>query len=175
MWDKGGVRLRAPERATPFHIVLHEPEIPPNTGNVARLAAATGCRLHLIHPLGFKTDDKSVRRAGLDYWHLVDLVEHQDLESFELSRSSLGLGRRYLFTGKATRSFLDVSFELGDSLVFGRESTGLPDSLTDQFPDECVAIPTLGAVRSLNLANAVSIALYEALRQTGCLAGAELR
>lgn len=173
MWDKGGIRLRAPERSTPFHLVLHEPEIPPNTGNVARLAAATGCRLHLIHPLGFRTDDKAVRRAGLDYWHLVDILEHSDLAAFERVRA--GSGKRYLFTGKATRSFLDVRFDLGDSLVFGRESTGLPDGLTDAFPDECVAIPTLGAVRSLNLANAVSIGLYEALRQTGCLAGAELR
>jgi tRNA (cytidine/uridine-2'-O-)-methyltransferase len=167
VWDKGGIRLRAQPRPTPFHLVLVEPEIPPNTGNAARLCAATGCRLHLVHPLGFSTDDKAVRRAGLDYWHLVDVVEHASLDAFETARG--GQGRRYLFTGKTGRSFLDVHFELGDYLVFGRESSGLPDELTDAFPEECVAIPTLGPVRSLNLANAAALGVYEALRQTGCL------
>jgi tRNA (cytidine/uridine-2'-O-)-methyltransferase len=173
VWDKGGVRLRARAHPTPFHVVLVEPEIPPNTGNAARLCAATGCRLHLVHPLGFSTDDKAVRRAGLDYWHLVDIVEHPNLEALEHTRA--GAGRRYLFTGKAQKSFLDVRFELGDYLVFGRESVGLPESLTDAFPDECIGIPTLGPVRSLNLANAVALGVYEALRQTGLLSQAELR
>lgn len=184
MWDKGGVRLRGRERRTPFHVVLVEPEIPPNTGNAARLCAATGCRLHLVHPLGFSTDDKAVRRAGLDYWHLVDIVEHQNLEAFDAARAAASLqtstpgarsGRRYLFTGKAARSFFDVRYELGDYLVFGRESVGLPEELTAAFPGECVAIPTLGQVRSLNLANAVALAVYEALRQTGCFDEVELR
>jgi tRNA (cytidine/uridine-2'-O-)-methyltransferase len=168
----GSARLRAPRREVPFHVVLVEPEIPPNTGNAARLCAATGCRLHLVHPLGFSTDDKAVRRAGLDYWHLVDWTSHESFAAFEVARA--GQGRRFLFTGKSSRSFLDVKYELGDYLVFGKESVGLPDALVDAYPEETVAIPTLGAVRSLNLANAVALGVYEALRQTGCLDQAEL-
>lgn len=163
----GSARLRAPARVVPFHVVLVEPEIPPNTGNAARLCAATGCRLHLVHPLGFSTDDKAVRRAGLDYWHLVDWTAHANFAAFEEARAKKG--RRFLFTGKAARSFLDVRYELGDYLVFGKESAGLADELVDAHPDETVGIPTLGAVRSLNLANAVALGVYEALRQTGCL------
>jgi len=160
-------RLRAPAVALPFHVVLVEPEIPPNTGNVARLCAATGARLHLVHPLGFRTDDKAVRRAGLDYWHLVDVVEHADFSTWEAQRAPAA--RRFFFTGKARRSFLDVEFRLGDALVFGRESVGLDLERVGAQPEELVGIPTLGAVRSLNLANSVALGLYEALRQTGCL------
>ena len=160
-------RLRAPTVPTPFHVVLVEPEIPPNTGNVARLCAATGCRLHLVHPLGFRIDEKAVRRAGLDYWHLVDLAEHADFQAFERSRAPAA--RRFFFTGKARRSFLHVPFQLGDALIFGRESVGLDLAQLGARDEELVAIPTLGAVRSLNLANAVALGVYEALRQTGCL------
>lgn len=160
-------RLRAPRVPTPFHVVLVEPEIPPNTGNAARLCAATGCRLHLVHPLGFRTDEKAVRRAGLDYWHLVDVVEHASWSAFEAAQPPSA--RRFLFSGKATRSFLDVEFTLGDVLVFGKESTGLDEALLDRHPDQVVGIPTLGEVRSLNLANSVALGVYEALRQTGCL------
>lgn len=166
------LRLRAPGRATPFHVVLVEPEIPPNTGNAARLCAATGCRLHLVHPLGFKTDDKAVRRAGLDYWHLVDLVEHESWAAFETHRA--GQGRCFFFTGKTSTSYLKAHFEQGDYLVFGRESVGLPEWLLRERREECVGIPTLGAVRSLNLANSVALGVYEALRQTGCLDQAHL-
>ncbi len=156
-------RLRGPGLSEPLNVVLVEPEIPPNTGNIARLCAATGSRLHLVHPLGFSVDEKAVRRAGLDYWHLVSVVEHPDLAAFERARA--GRGRRYLFSGKATRSYLDVSYAPGDHLLFGRESVGLPDPLLAAHPDEIVGIPMPGAVRSLNLANAVAIAVYEALRQ----------
>ncbi len=169
-----GERLRARAATAPFHVVLVEPEIPPNTGNIARLSAATGCPLHLVGPLGFRTDEKAVRRAGLDYWHLVDLTEHAALEAAEavIAARAASLGREsrtWLFSGRARRSYLDVAFRPGDALVFGKESAGLSEALVEARASEVVAIPTLGAVRSLNLANAVSIALYEALRQNGLL------
>ena len=165
-------------------MVLVEPEIPPNTGNIARLCAATRCPLHLVGKLGFRIDEKAVRRAGLDYWHLVDVRSHPDLEAAEADiasdkpaaagkpGSSLEalLPRSWLFTGRATRSYLDVPFRPGDALIFGRESVGLPDALIESRAQMTVAIPTLGEVRSLNLANAVAIAVYEALRQIGALA-----
>lgn len=168
-------RLRAPTLEQPFHIVLIEPEIPPNTGNIARLCAATGSVLHLVGPLGFRIDEHAVRRAGLDYWHLVELQAHATLaqaEAHVLGRCPQA--RTWLFSGKAERSYLDVQYNAGDLLVFGKESIGLPDDLLQQRPDQLLGIPTLGAVRSLNLANAVSIALYEALRQISALAPAKL-
>jgi tRNA (cytidine/uridine-2'-O-)-methyltransferase len=146
--------------------VLVEPEIPPNTGNVARLCAATSSVLHLVGTLGFRVDEKSVRRAGVDYWHLVDVRRHLDLAHF---RHALPDSRWLLFSASAERSYLDADFRPGDALVFGRESVGLPDDLLAEHPDRVFGIPTLGAVRSLNLANAVSIVLYEALRQMGAL------
>jgi tRNA (cytidine/uridine-2'-O-)-methyltransferase len=151
-------------------VVLVEPEIPPNTGNVARLAAATASPLHLVGPLGFRIDDKSVRRAGLDYWHLVDLRRHLDFAHFlHAFRAESPSGQLHLFTAKCERSYLRARFAPGDALVFGRESVGLPETLLEQHKERALAIPTLGAVRSLNLANAVGIALFEALRQTGTL------
>jgi tRNA (cytidine/uridine-2'-O-)-methyltransferase len=170
-----GLRLRAAGGLWPFQIVLVEPEIPPNTGNIARLCAATRAHLHLVEPLGFRIDEQAVRRAGLDYWPLVTLSTHPD---YATARARLAAAqpnaRHFLFTGKAERSYLDVAFQPGDVLVFGKESVGLPESLLSAHPDEHVGIPTLGPVRSLNLANAVAIALYEALRQVGDLAGAKL-
>jgi tRNA (cytidine/uridine-2'-O-)-methyltransferase len=163
-------RLRAPGLEQPFHIVLVEPEIPPNTGNVARLCAATGCPLHLVGSLGFRIDEHAVRRAGLDYWHLVSVHQHDDLESAERMMAS----RSWLFSGKAARSYLDADFRYGDALVFGKESVGLPDALLDERGDQVIGIPTIGPVRSLNLANTVAIALYEALRRNGALAAASL-
>ncbi|MFZ5895943.1 MAG: tRNA (cytidine(34)-2'-O)-methyltransferase [Myxococcota bacterium] len=168
-------RLRARAVRRPLHIVLVEPEIPPNTGNIARLAAATGCPLHLVGVLGFRIDAHAVRRAGLDYWEHVELHQHRTLEEAEanLSWSTEGRGARtYLFSGRAERSFLDVKFGFGDRLVFGKESVGLPDELIGARAEDVVGIPMLGPVRSLNLANAVSIAVYEALRQLGVLAEA---
>lgn len=164
-------RLRAAKPAVPFHLVLVEPEIPPNTGNVARLGAATGSPLHLVGRLGFRIDEHSVRRAGVDYWHLVDVRQHVDFPQFvhAFEQSSPG-GRMHLFSALATRSYLDAEFRPGDALVFGKESVGLPEEITAKYSDRLVGIPTLGAVRSLNLANAVGIGLFEALRQAGALA-----
>ncbi len=163
-------RLRCPPPSEPFHVVLIEPEIPPNTGNVARLCAATGSRLHLVGKLGFSVDEHAVRRAGLDYWHLVAVEQHEGLEGAEASieRSSSG-ARLWFFSGHATRSYLDADFEPGDAFVFGKESVGLPSELLDARAATALAIPTLGGVRSHNLANAVAIVLYEALRKTGQL------
>jgi tRNA (cytidine/uridine-2'-O-)-methyltransferase len=167
------LRLRSQPVERPFQVVLVEPEIPPNTGNVARLCAATRAPLHLVGKLGFRIDEHAVRRAGLDYWHLVDVKTHETLAAAEAAidaeRPFGRIPRRYFFSGHATRSYLDVKFELGDVLVFGKESVGLPDALLQERADEVVGIPMSGLVRSHNLANSVAIALYEALRQTGVL------
>jgi tRNA (cytidine/uridine-2'-O-)-methyltransferase len=167
------LRLRAQPVERPFHVVLVEPEIPPNTGNVARLCAATRAPLHLVGKLGFRIDEHAVRRAGLDYWHLVDVKTHETLAAAEAAiDAERPFGRvpaRYFFSGHATRSYLDVKFELGDVLIFGKESVGLPEQLLQERADEVVGIPMSGLVRSHNLANSVAIALYEALRQTGVL------
>jgi tRNA (cytidine/uridine-2'-O-)-methyltransferase len=162
-------RLRAVPLANPLRIVLVEPEIPQNTGNVARLAAATKSPLHLVGRLGFRIDEKAVRRAGLDYWHLVELEQHLDLAHFEYEHPS---ARLRLFSAVATRSYLDAGFRPGDALVFGKESVGLDPTLLDHHQDAVFGIPTLGPVRSLNLANAVAIVVYEALRQAGALGAA---
>jgi tRNA (cytidine/uridine-2'-O-)-methyltransferase len=158
----------------PFHVVLVEPEIPPNTGNVARLCAATHCPLHLVGKLGFRIDEHAVRRAGLDYWHLVDLRLHETLEAAERAIATENRRaeppRTWLLSGRSKRSYLEVSYRLGDVFVFGKESVGLPDELLERRADETLGIPMLGEVRSHNLANAVAIVVYEALRQTGCLA-----
>ena len=162
-------RLRAAPLADPFRIVLVEPEIPQNTGNIARLAAATRSPLHLVGRLGFRIDEKAVRRAGLDYWHLVDLEQHLDLAHFVHEHPG---ARLRLFSAVADTSYLDAAFRPGDALVFGKESVGLDPDLLDRHPGAVFGIPTLGPVRSLNLANAVAIVVYEALRQAGALAGA---
>jgi tRNA (cytidine/uridine-2'-O-)-methyltransferase len=164
-------RLRARPLSTPFHVVLVEPEIPPNTGNVARLCAATASPLHLVGTLGFRIDEQSVRRAGVDYWHLVDVRRHLDFAHFmhEFQKASPE-GRLHLFSAVTDKSYLATDFRPGDALVFGRESVGLPDDLLAQYKDRVIGIPTLGAVRSLNLANAVGIALFEAHRASGVFA-----
>ncbi len=156
-----GPKLRAAPTTSPFHVVLVEPEIPPNTGAIARTCGATQSPLHLVGQLGFQIDDHAVRRAGLDYWDLVDIHLHQSFESFEESEPDR---RIHLFSAGASRSYLEARFEPGDALVFGRESVGLPRELL-QDRQNVWAIPTIGAVRSLNLSNAVAIVLYEALRQ----------
>jgi tRNA (cytidine/uridine-2'-O-)-methyltransferase len=172
-------RLRARALVRPFHVVLVEPEIPPNTGNVARLCAATACALHLVEPLGFRTDAHAVRRAGLDYWHLVEVYQHGDLETADQSvhqlRRAEDSNESWFFSGRARRSYLDTPFRHGDALVFGKESVGLPESLLEAHEDHVIAIPTLGPVRSLNLANAVAIVVYEALRRSGALVVDESR
>ncbi|HEY3668501.1 MAG TPA: tRNA (cytidine(34)-2'-O)-methyltransferase, partial [Polyangiaceae bacterium] len=154
------------------HIVLVEPEIPPNTGNVARLCAATLCPLHLVGKLGFRIDEHAVRRAGLDYWHLVEVIQHHTLQDAERAIAELSperAPRTWLFSGHARRSYLDADFQLGDALVFGKESVGLPGALLAERGDRVIGIPMPGHVRSHNLANSVSIAVYEALRQNGAL------
>ena len=166
-------RARGRLASRPLQVVLVEPEIPPNTGNIARLCAATGSALHLVGPLGFEISEKAVRRAGLDYWHLVDLHRHSDLEAAERAiRAAAAPGadpRSWLFSGRGTRSYLEIEFRPGDALVFGKESVGLPDALLERRADQVLAIPMPGAVRSLNLSNAVAIVVYEALRQLGRL------
>jgi tRNA (cytidine/uridine-2'-O-)-methyltransferase len=165
-------RLRAATIERPFHVVLVEPEIPPNTGNIARLCAATCCPLHLVEPLGFSIDAHAVRRAGLDYWPLVEVRTHPSLTAAEAAireQAAAQEPRFWLLSGKATRSYLDVQLRRGDSFVFGKESVGLPEQLLREHPDRALGIPTLGPVRSLNLANTVAIVLYEALRQIGAL------
>jgi tRNA (cytidine/uridine-2'-O-)-methyltransferase len=159
-------RLRAAPLETPLRVVLVEPEIPQNTGNIARLTAATRSSLHLVGKLGFRIDEHAVRRAGLDYWHLVDLHQHETLPSFELANPGAKL---FLYSAKATKSFLEADVAPGDALVFGKESVGLSDEILERHPDRIYGIPTLGAVRSLNLSNAVSIVLFEALRRLGAL------
>jgi tRNA (cytidine/uridine-2'-O-)-methyltransferase len=164
--------LRTHAVPRPFHIVLVEPEIPPNTGNVARLCAATLCPLHLVGKLGFRIDEHAVRRAGLDYWHLVEVIQHETLHDAEQRVATFSPDRRpktWLFSGHARRSYLDVKFELGDALVFGKESVGLPETLLAERGEQVIGIPMPGHVRSHNLANSVSIAVYEALRQNGAL------
>ena len=147
-----------------LHIALWEPEIPPNTGNIARLCAATGARLHLIGRLGFRIDDKSVRRAGLDYWPHVDLVQHATWDAFAASVP----GRLWLIDNPAPRRYTDAEFRDGDILLFGSETKGLPDDLRSRFAGQLLSIPMpTGKVRSLNLATSAGIVLYEAYRQIG--------
>jgi tRNA (cytidine/uridine-2'-O-)-methyltransferase len=145
-----------------FHIVLVEPEIPPNTGNIGRLCLATGSTLHLIKPLGFSLDDRELKRAGLDYWKEVEV---RLWDSFDALRKSIELDGRFFFlTTKSDRAYWDVAFRPGDYLVFGRETKGLPESLLAAHPEELLTIPMRGT-RSLNLATAVGIVLFEAMRQ----------
>ena len=148
-----------------MHVVLYQPEIPPNTGSVARLCAATLTPLHLIKPLGFKIDDKHLKRAGLDYWEFVDLHVHNSWQHF-LEQST---GKRLLyFSKKASRSYTQVSFAEDDYLVFGPETRGLPEEWIALNAKRALRIPMMGTgVRSLNLSNAVAIVLYEGLRQLG--------
>lgn len=161
-------RLRAHPPSAPFHVVLVEPEIPPNTGNIARLCAATGSPLHLVGQLGFRIDEHAVRRAGVDYWHLVDVRQHLDFAHFlHAFRAASPGGNLWLFSAVTDRSYTSVETRPGDALVFGKESVGLSEEILDAHRESVVGIPTIGAVRSLNLANAVSIALFEALRRVG--------
>jgi tRNA (cytidine/uridine-2'-O-)-methyltransferase len=148
-----------------LNVVLLEPEIPPNTGNIGRLCLATGSVLHLVEPLGFSLDDKLLKRAGLDYWPLVKLRTWSNWESF-VAGQPIG-AKMWFLTTKARSNYWDVQFGDGDYLVFGRETRGLPESLLASSPETCVTIPMAPETRSLNLATAVGIVLYEAVRQIG--------
>ena len=145
-----------------FNIVLVEPEIPQNAGNIARTCAATGTRLHMIRPLGFEVSDKYLKRAGLDYWNLVEVLYY---DSFDELTEKYPDGRFLFFTTKARQRHCDGAFKDGDFLVFGKETKGLPEELLLKHKGECLRIPMREAARSLNLSNSVAIALYEALRQ----------
>lgn len=147
-----------------LHVVLFQPEIAPNTGNVGRMCAVTRSRLHLIHPLGFEVSDRHLRRAGMDYWRSLDVHHHESWESFLASPQRPE--RLWLFTTKAERTMWQVSFADGDGLVFGRESSGCPEWLHDWAGERRVTIPQMNPdLRSLNLSTAVGVAAYEALRQ----------
>ena len=148
-----------------FDIILYQPEIPPNTGNIIRLCANTGCRLHLIHPLGFELDDKRMRRAGLDYAEFAELKEWPSLEK---CIESLQHNRIYACSTKGTQTHSDAKFLPGDAFLFGPETRGLPTETLDSFPaDHILRIPMRSGSRSMNLSNAVSVMVYEAWRQCG--------
>jgi tRNA (cytidine/uridine-2'-O-)-methyltransferase len=147
-----------------FNVVLVEPEIPQNTGNIARTCAATGCVLHLVGPLGFSLDDRYLKRAGLDYWSLVDVRYYENYREFEEKNPSASM---YFLTTKAKKCYADVAYESGCYLVFGKETAGLPQELLNAHREKCVRIPMVDDARSLNLSNSVAIVVYEALRQNG--------
>jgi len=153
--ERGWPRLYRHSMEPNFNVVLYRPEIPQNTGNIGRLCVGTGCRLHLVRPLGFSLDEKRVRRAGLDYWPNLQLEVHDHWEPD---------ARCILLTKKAEKSVFDLDFKKGDQLVFGPESSGLPDEWLNAHPEQCYALPQVGPVRSQNLSNAVSAVVYLGLR-----------
>lgn len=144
-----------------LNIVLVEPQIPENTGNIARTCAVTGARLHLVRPLGFEVTDKHLKRAGLDYWHLLDITYYDNLDDFFAKNS----GPFFYFTSKGRHRHTDVTYPDGSYLVFGREDAGLPERLLFENPDHCVRMPMRKGVRCLNLSNSVAVGVYEALPQ----------
>lgn len=147
-----------------MNIVLVEPKIPQNTGNIGRLCAATGSRLHLVGELGFSTDDKYLKRAGLDYWKFLDVTYHKDFAAFEKTRAA---GNMYLLTTKGKKCYSEASFKPDDYLVFGSETVGLSEDIRNKYSEGCLRIPIIDEARSLNLGNCVGILLFEALRQCG--------
>ena len=152
------------ERSQRMNIVLHQPEIPANTGNIGRTCVATGTSLHLIEPLGFRINEKELKRAGMDYWDKLDVYRYMNYEEF-LSKN---LGAKiWMATTKAKRVYSDVKFGQDDYIMFGKESGGIPEEILIEHEENCIRIPMLDSIRSLNLSNSVSIVLYEALRQQG--------
>ena len=147
-----------------INLVLVEPEIPQNTGNIARTCAATGCKLHIVKPMGFTIDDKKLKRAGLDYWHLLGIQYYENLDDFFEKNKG---GRFFYSTTKGINTYSEDSYKDGDYILFGKETKGLPEELLVQNKDNCIRIPMIDEARSLNLSNAVAIVAYEALRQTG--------
>lgn len=146
----------------PFHIVLVEPQIPANTGNISRTCAATGAHLHLVRPLGFSTDDRTLKRAGLDYWHAVSIHYY---DSFQEVKERYVQGRFFCATTKAAKKYTDFQYKDGDLFVFGKETAGLSAEILEAHADTLIRMPMTDAVRSLNLSNSAAIALYEGLRQ----------
>ena len=147
-----------------LNLVLMEPEIPQNTGNIARTCAATGARLHLVEPMGFRVDDKKLKRAGLDYWHLLDITYYPSAEAFFAAHPDETF---FYFSTKAPRAYTEVRYPARAFLVFGKETAGLPEALLKANPDTTVRIPMISEARSLNLSNAAAVGAYEALRQWG--------
>lgn len=145
-----------------FNIVLHEPEIPQNTGNIARTCSVTGCALHIIKPMGFEIDDKKLKRAGLDYWHELNITYYENTEEFFEKHKNDNI---YFFTTKAPHCYSDIEFKDGDYMMFGKETAGIPEYILKSRLEQCVRIPMRENLRSLNLSNSVAIAVYEALRQ----------
>jgi len=145
-----------------FNVVLVEPEIPANTGNVARTCSVTGCSLHLVEPLGFSIDNRQLKRAGLDYWHLLDVHIYRDIDEFLAKADGTLL---FFASTRGGQKYTDVCYPPGAYLVFGKETKGLPDSMLERYPDRTVRIPMRSDVRSLNLSNSVAILVYEAFRQ----------
>ena len=149
-----------------FNIVLVEPEIPQNTGNIARTCAATGSRLHLVRPLGFEIDDRKLKRAGLDYWHLLDITFYDNIDDFFEKNKN---GNFYYASTKSLNKYSDVSFCDGDYILFGKETKGLDEALLKANKEKCIRIPMIDGARSLNLSNSVAIVIYEALKQNDFL------
>ena len=147
-----------------MHIILHQPEIPQNTGNIGRTCVATGTGLHLIEPLGFRLDEKAIKRAGMDYWEHLDVNRYMNFEEFKSKHPGAKI---WMATTKAKHVYSDVSFGPDDYIMFGRESAGIPEEILVDYEETCIRIPMLPAIRSLNLSNSVAIVLYEALRQNG--------
>ncbi|MBE7033228.1 MAG: tRNA (uridine(34)/cytosine(34)/5-carboxymethylaminomethyluridine(34)-2'-O)-methyltransferase TrmL [Ruminococcaceae bacterium] len=145
-----------------YNIVLVEPEIPQNTGNIVRTCAATGARLHIVKPMGFEIDDKKLKRAGLDYWHFLNIQYYENLDEFFGQNKN---GRFFYLSSKGTASYTDVSFRDGDFLLFGKETKGLPEKILIDHPERSIRIPMISDARCLNLSNSVAIVVYEALRQ----------
>ena len=146
-----------------LNIVLVEPEIPQNTGNISRTCAATGAHLHIVEPMGFTIDDRKLKRAGLDYWHLLDITYYESLSEFFEKNT----GNFFYFSTKARKAHSDMSYPDNAYLVFGKETAGLPEELLFQHPDSCVRIPMIENARSLNLSNSVAVGVFEVLRQWG--------
>lgn len=147
-----------------MNIVLHQPEIPGNTGNIGRTCVATGTSLHLIEPLGFRLDEKSLKRAGMDYWPLLDVHRYMNFQEFQSRNPGAKI---WMATTKARQAYTEVTYGPDDYIMFGRESAGIPEEILVEHEETCIRIPMLSAIRSLNLSNSVAIVLYEALRQSG--------
>lgn len=147
-----------------MNIVLHQPEIPGNTGNIGRTCVATGTSLHLIEPLGFRLDEKSLKRAGMDYWPLLDVHRYVNFQNFQSQNPGVKI---WMATTKARQMYTEVAYGPDDFIMFGKESAGIPEEILVEHEEHCIRIPMLPAIRSLNLSNSVAVVLYEALRQNG--------
>lgn len=145
-----------------MHIILHQPEIPANTGNIGRTCAAAGCSLHLIEPLGFRLNEKEIKRAGMDYWERLDVTRYMNFQEFREKHPNAKI---WMATTKARQLYTEASYGADDYIMFGKESAGIPEEILLEYRETCIRIPMLPGIRSLNLSNSVAVVLYEALRQ----------